>query len=355
MEEAEDIAGAGEAAPAVSFVIRDGPGILLCLAIAAVSWTIGKGEESVWDRQVIEALVIAMVAGVLVRAVIGLPEVAVPGSQLIAKQILEASVLLLGASVNVREILDAGPTLLGLVIGAVFLSLATTYVIGRLLRLHSNLATLVSVGNSICGNSAIAAVAKVIGASADDVATAIGLGAILGLIQILLLPVLVPALGLTHYQYGVIAGMAVYAVPQVIAAGFAVSVLSGQVATFVKLIRVLFIGPAAIVVGLVRGRAGREEHAPLFAQVQAYVPWFVAGFLVLAAGRSIGFISADLASDAKSISTLTFIVGMAGLGLGVDLTRARAVGPRVAATIFSSMILLTTIAIVGTFLLDLRG
>jgi uncharacterized integral membrane protein (TIGR00698 family) len=354
MEDVEEISGERESR-ALTFVAENGPGVLLCLAIALVAWSIGKGEESIWDRQVIEALVIAMVAGVLVRALVGLPAVAVPGSQLIAKQILEASVLLLGASVNVRAILDAGPSLLGLVIGAVFLSLGTTYVIGRLLGLRQNLATLVSVGNSICGNSAIAAVAKVIGAGADDVATAIGLGAILGLIQILLLPLLVPALGLTHYQYGVIAGMAVYAVPQVVAAGFAVSVLSGQVATFVKLIRVLFIGPTSVVVGIVRGRAGRQQQASLLAQVRAYVPWFVAGFLVLAIARSTGFISSGLADDAKTVSTLMFILGMAGLGLGVDLAKARAVGPRVAGTIFSSMILLTVIAVGGTFIFNLKG
>ena len=86
--------------------------------------------------------------------------------------------------------------------------------------LSSKLAVLVACGNAICGNSAIAAVAPVIGADREDVAASIALTAVLGVAVVVLLPLLIPVLGLSNYQYGVLAGLTVYAVPQVLAAAF---------------------------------------------------------------------------------------------------------------------------------------
>ena len=105
-------------------------------------------------------------------------------------------------------------------------------------------AALVAIGNSICGNSAIAALAPVIGAEKKDVASAIGLTAVIGVLLVLGLPMLIAPFMLSNYQYGVLAGMSVYAVPQVVAAAFPVSELSGNVATLVNLTRVLLLGPA---------------------------------------------------------------------------------------------------------------
>jgi uncharacterized integral membrane protein (TIGR00698 family) len=253
----------------------------------------------------------------------------------------------------------AGGPLFALIVGSVAGGLLFAWLVGHhVLGLPSKLAVLVGVGNSICGNSAVAAVAPVIRASSDDVATAIGISAIMGLGQILLLPLLVPGLGLTHYQYGVVAGLSVYAVPQVVAAAFIVSNLSGQVATLVKLIRVLFLGPVIIVLGFLhRGERARDGGAPASwsRRVATYVPWFVAGFLALALLRTTGVVSDGLGGRAQSLSTVLFIVAMAGLGFGVDLKHVRAVGPRVAAAVLASMGFMILASLAGTALLQLRG
>jgi len=120
---------------------------------------------------------------------------------------------------------------------------------------------LVACGNAICGNSAIAAVAPVIGADAEQVGAAIAFTAILGVAVVLGLPFLIAPLGLSFYQYGVLAGLTVYAVPQVLAAAFPVSVLSGQVGTLVKLIRVLMLGPVMLFFALRRSRPARNGSA----------------------------------------------------------------------------------------------
>ena len=118
-----------------------------------------------------------------------------------------------------------------------------------MLELHGKLALLVAVGNSICGNSAIAAVAPVIGAEKRDVASSISLTAVIGVALVLGLPSFVALAHLSFYQYGVLTGITVYAVPQVVAAAFPVSQLSGEVATLVKLVRVLFLGRSCSALG----------------------------------------------------------------------------------------------------------
>ncbi len=339
------------------WVSRYGPGLLLCVVLGAGAYAIQEAEKSIIDNAVIDALVIALVAGIAVRNLWGLPKSLDAGAKYASKQVLEASIFLLGASVAFGQIVDAGLTLFLLITFSVVGGLTFAWLVGHLLLgLRSKLAVLVGVGGSICGNSAVAAVAPAIGATADDVAAAIGISAVLGVGQILLLPLLVPGLDLTHYQYGVVAGIAVYAVPQVVAASFAVSNLSGQVATLVKLVRVLFLGPMIIVLGLLhRGSVETPAGRSTMQKVQGFVPWFVAGFLLLAILRSTDVIPADLGSDASTVSKWLFIVAMVGLGLGVDLKNVAAVGPRVALTVLATMGFMIATGLIGTSLFDITG
>jgi uncharacterized integral membrane protein (TIGR00698 family) len=219
----------------------------------------------------------------------------------------------------------------------VMLSLAvSTFVAQRLLGLGRNPATLIAVGNAICGNSAIAAVAPLIGASPAEVAGAVAFTAVLGVGLVLALPlVILPLLHFTHGQYGVLVGMTVYAVPQVIAASFPVSDLAGQTAMLVKLTRVLMLAPVALWYSLTRQKTtGRK---PSLAQL---VPWFIAGFLVMAALRTFGIIPASVAVRLKEVSRLLTVAAMAALGLGVDLRALRAAGARTTFAVLLSLLFL---------------
>ena len=123
-----------------------------------------------------------------------------------------------------------------------------------------------------------------------------------------------------------LAGLTVYAVPQVLAAAFAVSALSGQVATVVKLARVLMLGPVVMFFAL-RERAGDGRGAM---GVKKLVPWFVIGFVILAVLRSLHVIPDVAANDAKLVAGWMTIAAMAALGLSVDVRTVRNVGGRVA-------------------------
>jgi uncharacterized membrane protein YadS len=169
---------------------------------------------------------------------------------------------------------------------------------------------------------------------------------------IIVLPAIVPILDLSHYQYGIVAGMAVYAVPQVVAAAFAVSRVSGEVATLVKLMRVMFLGPVVIMTGLVMRARGGGGYQVRRAQL---LPWFVVGFFILLSLRSIGAIPHEAIQPIRDVGRGLTIWAMAGLGLGVELAAIRSVGPRVGATSMLSMILLVALSIALIGILGLNS
>jgi len=349
------VTATGQATQTPSWIERYGPGLLLCAIVAAIAWGIVEAEKSLIDDAIVDALVVAMILGVVLRNLVALPSSVDDGAKYASKQVLEASVFLLGASVDVGQIVDAGLPLFLLITFSVVGGLTFAWAFGTfVMGLPSRLSVLVGVGNSICGNSAVAAVAPAIRATPDEVAAAIGISAIMGLGQVLLLPLLAPGLDMSDYQYGILAGISVYAVPQVVAASFAVSEFSGQTATLVKLVRVLFLGPMIIVLGFLhRDSSSDAPSKTLTQQLKVYVPWFVAGFLFLAALRSLEVIGADLGDDAKTLSKVLFAVAMVGLGLGVNLKNVGAVGPKVAATVLAAMAFMILTGTIGTFALDL--
>jgi uncharacterized membrane protein YadS len=185
----------------------------------------------------------------------------------------------------------------------------------------------------------------VIGADAKDVAASIAFTAVLGVLVVLGLPLLIPALGLSQTMYGVLSGLTVYAVPQVIAATAPAGAVAVQVGTLVKLVRVLMLGPVILglscIAGLLAREAGAEPRAAAARiSLRHVVPWFIVGFLVMVALRSLDLLpGAYLAPTAKLANILT-VISMAALGLGVDVRVIAKAGGRVTVTVTLSLLAL---------------
>ena len=256
-----------------------------------------------------------------------------------AKTLLEVAVALLGASLSLGTMLAVGPALLAGILGVVAIAVVSSYAIGRALGLPQRMAVLVACGNSICGNSAIAAVAPLIGADGKDVASSIAFTAVLGVGVVLGLPLLVAALGLSATQGGVLAGLTVYAVPQVLAATVPMGVVSTQVGTVVKLVRVLMLGPVVLALSVFgsRMRAGR---APGRVPLHRMVPWFIVGFVLLAALRSLGWLPPAVLAPIATMAGVLTVLSMAALGLGVDVRVVARAGLAVTATVTLSLLVL---------------
>lgn len=324
------------------------PGILLCLGVTGLATVLQGVERHLFGQAWLEALVLAILLGLVIRAVWTPGHLWQPGIRFSAKILLEVAVALLGAGVSVGTVLALGPKLLVGIMATVLLSIFASYSICRALHLAPRLALLVACGNSICGNSAIAAVAPVIGADADDVASSIAFTAVLGVVTVLALPLLVPALLLSLTQYGVLAGLTVYAVPQVLAATLPIGALANQIGTVVKLVRVLMLGPVVAVLALVADRLCQDEASSErrgLPPIHHMLPWFIAAFLALLGLRSAGLIPAMALLPMKEVAALLTTVSMAALGLGVDVRSVAGAGPRVTAAVTISLLVLIGISL----------
>ncbi|WP_291865488.1 putative sulfate exporter family transporter [Bradyrhizobium sp.] len=322
-------------------------GIALCALVTLAAAAVQAVEEHLVGHPYLDAVVIAILLGIAIRAFWEPGPRWRAGIAFSAKQLLEVAVALLGASLTYAAIGASGFALLGSVAALVMLSLAVSFGISRSLGLPVRLSILVACGNSICGNSAIAAVAPVIGASNDDVASSISFTAILGVIVVLSLPLLIPLLQLTQTQYGILAGMTVYAVPQVLAATVPAGLVSTQIGTLVKLIRVMMLGPLVAFIA-VFGRSLRNDRPPgrswrtSFFQV---VPWFIVAFFVMAALRSLSLLPDAAVFPIRKTANILTVMSMAALGLGVDLRVIGRVGGRVTAAVTLSLVFLIVVSL----------
>jgi len=329
------------------------PGLALCLGVTGVAFALAGIEQRLFGEVWLEALVLAILIGTAIRSIWTPPARWLPGIDFSAKLLLEIAVVLLGASVSAATILAAGPALLIGIAATVFLAIGASFAIGRLLGLPRRMATLVACGNSICGNSAIAAVAPVIGADSDDVAAAIAFTAVLGVGVVLGLPLLGLGLHMSGLQYGAFAGLTVYAVPQVIAAATPMGATAVQMGTLVKLVRVLMLGPVCLILSLLAPRLcedSREAGAPVSRPhparppIHHLVPWFILGFLGMIAARSFGLIPQAALAPIAGAATLLTVVSMAALGLGVDVRTVAKAGGRVTAAVVLSLLVLGAIS-----------
>jgi len=333
------------------------PGLLLCVLVTAVAAVLQRVEVGFAGQPYLEALVLAILLGVAIRTAWTPGPRWQAGIGFSAKTLLEVAVVLLGASVSARTVLALGPELLAGIVVVVAVAIATSYGICRALRLPRRMAILVACGNSICGNSAIAAVAPVIGADGDDIASSIAFTAVLGVIVVLLLPLLVPVLAMSLTQYGVLAGLTVYAVPQVLAATLPIGALSNQVGTVVKLVRVLMLGPVVLALSLLtrRLRDETDEAAPAVTAgdrpkrgrpaLHQLVPWFIVGFQAVLALRAAGAIPTGWLVPLAAAANLLTTVSMAALGLGVDVRVVAQAGVRVTAAVTLSLVVLGMVSL----------
>ncbi|GAW42501.1 hypothetical protein SH203_02918 [Brevundimonas sp. SH203] len=327
-----------------------GPGLMLCLLVTLAAIGLTSIERDVIGHVWLEPLVLAILLGAAVRTA-WTPDVRFKaGIDFSAKMLLEIAVVLLGASVSAATLSSLGVSVVVGILLLVVFGIVVGFGVGRALGLNPRMALLVACGNAICGNSAIAAVAPVIDADGEEVAASIAFTAVFGVIVVLALPLLGGLIHLNGLQYGALAGLTVYAVPQVLAAASPFGALATQTGTVVKLVRVLMLGPVILALSLIfRDRAPGAPRPGL----TRLLPWFIVGFLVMIALRSLDLIPQGLLSPMAAASGLLTVVAMAALGLQTDIRAVARAGGRVVAAVVLSLSALVLLALALIRLLGL--
>ena len=330
-------------------LVRVLPGVMLCVALALLADCLVLAEIVLTGRPIVDPVVLAILLGTSVRSVWRPGAAWARGITCSARFLLECSVVLIGASIDAITLSRLGPATILSVGLLVVAAVVGSYGFARACGLPNRLSVLIACGNAICGNAAIGAVAPLVGADARDITTAVSFTAVFGLLLVLALPTLISVLHLTPAQYGELAGLTVYSIPQVLAATLPVGLLSSQIGTIVKLLRVLMLGPVILGIGGVQvwrarridriARHAPQNHGParVSTPVSTLVPWFLVGFVGLASCRTSGLVPGALIGPAASAAHLLTVVSMAALGLNVDIRTLTQCGNRIALAVAGSL------------------
>ena len=295
-----------------------GTGLLLCLCIAIPCWMLGRALP------VIGGPVFAILAGMAIAYT--------------SKTILQYAVILLGFGLNLSEVAKVGVQSLPIILSTITTSLVVSFLLHRLLHIPSNISTLVGVGSSVCGGSAIAATAPVIGADDEEIAQSISVIFLFNVAAALLFPTLGGLLGLGNEGFGLFAGTAVNDTSSVTAAaaawdGMHPGANTLDTATIVKLTRTLAIIPITLALALRRTararRAGGAGEGSF--SLRRVFPFFLLFFMLaslITTGASLAGVDAAAFAPFKELSKFFIIMAMAAIGLNTDLIKLVRTGGR---------------------------
>ena len=301
------------------------PGLLLCLAIAIPCWLLGK------QFPVIGGPVFAILAGMILTLMLKNKGKTKDGITYTSKKILQYAVILLGFGLNLSEIAKVGAQSLPIIISTISTSLIISFVLCKAMKMPSNISTLVGVGSSICGGSAIAATAPVIGADDEEIAQAISVIFLFNVIAALVFPTLGGMLGLSNEGFGLFAGTAINYTSSVTAAATAWDGLHPgantlDIATIVKLTRTLAIIPITLVLALWKSSKAKKEggaEAQSFSLKRAF-PTFILFFVLASVITTVCTMSgmdASLFKPLKELSKFFIIMAMAAIGLNTNIVK----------------------------------
>jgi uncharacterized integral membrane protein (TIGR00698 family) len=238
--------------------------------------------------------------------------------------VLKAAVVLLGATFGLGQVAHIGGSSLPLMLGTLVIALAAAWLVGRALKVDSNLQTLVGVGTAICGASAIGAVSGVIGAAESEIAYAISTIFVFNVVAVVLYPALGHLLSLSQHSFGLWAGTAINDTSSVVAAAYTYGHTAGDVAVVTKLARTTMIIPIVIGLAAAHARRSHSERRPVWQLVPPFLIWF----LVASAFNTAGLIDARLAHGLARAATLLITVALAAIGLSTRFTELRRTGFR---------------------------
>jgi uncharacterized integral membrane protein (TIGR00698 family) len=317
------------------------PGILFAIALALVAIALGIR----WP--IVGAPIFAIAAGIVARRMIGTNKTLEPGAAFAAKPVLQAGIVLLGFGINLAVLWQAGRASFPVLAGSLVVGLAGGLLLGRMMRVGFNMRMLIAAGTSVCGASAIAALAPVIEAEAGEIAFATATIFLYNIAAVFLFPAIGHALHLSDATFGTWAGTAINDTSSVLAAGYSYAPAAGQIATIVKLARALAILPIAAGAALYMSQ--RTHGAKGRFNFVSAMPWFIVLFVVAAAVASVGVVPASVLGALATAGRYVMIVAFAGVGFGSDFEKLRTVGvtPLVLGAIIWVLVAVSSLLIQG--------
>lgn len=331
------------------------PGFALIFVISLLARLI-QSQITVNGKEVVSAVAIAIILGILIRNLIGIPDSCKSGTSFAVKRILRVGIALMGAQLSLGQVLNTGASSVLVVATCIVLAIIVVRFVSMRMGMSDRLGTLLGVGTSICGVSAIVATAPVIEAKEEETSMAVATITIFGLLAVLFYPLLGFSLGLSDRFFGTWAGTAVNDTSQVVATGLIFSQRAGEIATVVKLTRNLFMAPVIVVLSWfylkrrqAEGEAKGEEKG---IKLQQVFPLFVLGFVGMAVLNSLGAFPSAVRQSIHIVSQFLIVASLAGVGLETNVVAMKKIGLRpfyagLCAALFMAVVSFCLITLVG--------
>ena len=310
----------------MEFIKKNWKGIVLCLVIAVPSWLLGK------EFKLIGGAVFAILIGMVVTLFLKDKTAFEGGIKFTSKKVLQWAVVLLGFGMNLNVILETGKQSLPIIICTIATSLIIAYVLHKAMHIPSKISTLVGVGSSICGGSAIAATAPVIDADDEEVAQAISVIFFFNILAALLFPTFGKLLGFdisSEEAFGIFAGTAVNDTSSVTATAstwdsmWNLGSATLDKAVTVKLTRTLAIIPITLVLALIRTKKEKNSdgNKVSFKQIfPFFILYFVAASIITTIAVNCG-VSNSIFDPVKELSKFFIVLAMAAIGLNTNIIK----------------------------------
>lgn len=340
----------------MNFIKKNGYGFALCIVIALPCWFLGK------QFPVIGGPVFAILAGMVITLLLKDKSKLQGGITFTSKKILQYAVILLGFGMNLSEIAKVGMQSLPIILSTITTSLVIAFLLQKLMKMPSNISTLVGVGSSICGGSAIAATAPVIGADDEEIAQSISVIFLFNVIAALIFPSLGGMLGMTNEGFGLFAGTAVNDTSSVTAAtsawdGMHPGSNALDTATIVKLTRTLAIIPITLVLAFWRTakmkKAGKGGESTF--SLKKVFPFFILFFVLASVITTVSVmagVDASFFKPFKELSKFFIVMAMAAIGLNTNIVKLVKTGGK---PIFMGLCCWIGIACVSIFMQRILG
>jgi uncharacterized integral membrane protein (TIGR00698 family) len=293
------------------------------------------------------AVALGLLAANLPGTAVGIAGRARPGLDFAGKHLMRGGIILLGLKVSIMDILDLGWPAMVLITGVVLLAFGGTYCLVRLFRLPRETALLVATGFSICGASAIGAMAAVRRIRHADTVLPVALVTLCGTLAIGLLPLLMHPLQLGPLAFGAWTGASVHDVGQVVATAQTAGTAALGIAVVVKLTRVLLLAPVVAVAGLHHRVSGTaQQHA-----LPPVIPLFVIGFVAMVALRSTRWLSEGWLEAGAGLQDVLLGAALFGLGSAVRIRTLLHTGVRALLAALAAWLLIALLGLAAALLI----
>lgn len=308
------------------FINVKGRGMLICLLIAIPAWLIGKMFP------VIGGPIIAILAGMIIAMFWTDHGKASAGIKFTSKYVLQAAVVLLGFGMDLNVILRTGKQSLPIIVSTIGTSLLIAWALHKAMNIPGNISTLIGVGSSICGGSAIAATAPVIDADDSEVAQAISVIFFFNVLAAIIFPAMGSAIGFdttSGESFGIFAGTAINDTSSVTAAAstwdsmWSLGTQTLDTAVTVKLTRTLAIIPITLVLALIRSRKADQGNTPGFSLKRSF-PMFILYFVLASIVTTIAVrmgVPSGVFAPVKELSKFCIVMAMAAIGLNSNMVK----------------------------------